>query len=289
MSTHRIQNSRGLNALVDARGAALIEMWVPDREGSLGNVLERQTSHRYAGVTVGRVANRVDAGRFQLDGDNYQLTCNEGLHHLHGGGQGSLDKLTWDAGTNPSSVTFRAQSPDGDEGYPGHLDVSVTYSLTDQDELVIEYHATTTRPTPVNLTNHAYWNLGGALQNHDLLIRSSLTLQTNEQLIPTGVLEPVEGSGRDFTRTRPVGSLPFDHTCVLDGDSSAATLSCRASGRSMIVSTTEPTLQLFTTDTALCLEAQGFPDAVNHPEFPSVILRPGQAYRQTTRHQFVLC
>ncbi|HIF41535.1 MAG TPA: galactose mutarotase [Planctomycetes bacterium] len=284
--THLIQNGSGLGVRLSALGATLVEVLVPDREGHFADVLCHAQDQRYAGVTVGRVANRICRARFELEGEVFELTRNEGEHHLHGGGERSLERLVWDAEPSSSSVTFETRSPDGDDGYPGTLDVRVTYSVTEDDELVIRYHATTDRPTPVNLTNHAYWNLGGAVEEHELALHAAQFVPTDDDLIPTGAIQPVEGTALDFTFPRRLGSDPFDHTLVLDAGAPAATLSHGATGRRMDVLTTQPALQLFVTQHAVCLEVQGFPDAVNHPQFPSVILQPGDPYVQETTHRF---
>jgi len=285
-SIHQIRNASGLSVRLSSLGAALIEVLVPDREGRLADVLCHARSQRYAGVTVGRVANRICCGRFELEGAVFELTRNEGQHHLHGGGEQSLESLVWDVDPSPSAVTFGVRSPDGADGYPGTLDVLVTYLLTEDDELVIRYRATTDRPTPVNLTNHAYWNLGGAVEEHELVLHAAQFVPTDDDLIPTGAFHPVEGTALDFTSRRRLGSDPFDHTFVLESGTPAATLSHGATGRRMEVFTTQPTLQLFVTQQALCLELQGFPDAVNHSQFTSVILQPGAEYVQETTHRF---
>ncbi|MAG63655.1 MAG: aldose epimerase family protein [Planctomycetota bacterium] len=284
--THLIRNASGLSVRLSPLGAALVEVLVPDREGRFADVLCHAKDQRYAGVTVGRVANRICRARFALEGEVYELTRNEGEHHLHGGGEQSLEKLVWDAEPSDSSVTFGVRSPDGADGYPGSLDVRVTYALAESDELVIRYHATTDRPTPVNLTNHAYWNLGGAVEEHELALHAAQCVPTDDDLIPTGAIQSVEGTALDFTSPRRLGSDPFDHTFVLEPGAPAATLSHGATGRRMQVFTTQPALQLFATRQALCLEVQGFPDAVNHPQYPSVVLQPGEQYVQETTHRF---
>lgn len=284
--THLIQNGSGLGVRLSALGAALVEVLVPDRDGRIADVLCHAQDQRYAGVTVGRVANRICRARFELEGEVFELTRNEGEHHLHGGGERSLERLVWDVEPSSSSVTFETRSPDGADGYPGTLDVRVTYSVTEDDELVIHYQARTDRPTPVSLTNHAYWNLGGAVEEHELALHASQFVPTDDDLIPTGAIRSVEGTALDFTSPRRLGSDPFDHTLVLDAGAPAATLSHGATGRRMEVFTSQPALQLFVTQHALCLEAQGFPDAVNHPQFPSVTLQPGEPYVQKTTHRF---
>ena len=284
--SYLIQNASGLRVRLSSLGAALVEVLVPDRRGELGDILSHAEGQRYAGVTVGRVANRICDGRFELEGQAFQLTRNEGQHHLHGGGEVALDRLVWDVDASPAAVTFGTCSPDGADGYPGTLDVRVSYEVTDNDELIMRYRATTDRPTPVSLTNHAYWNLGGAVEDHDLALQAAQFAPTGEDLIPTGAIRSVQGTPLDFTSMRKLGTEPFDHTFVLGPGTPAATLRHGATGRWMEVSTTQPALQLFVTPQALCLETQGFPDAVNHPQFPSMILQPGAEYVQETTHRF---
>jgi aldose 1-epimerase len=281
-----ICNTNGIRAILSSRGASLLELHLPDASGEQMNVVDSRPSHRFAGVTIGRVANRIRDGAFDLDGEHFELTRNEGKHHLHGGSQEPLDELLWDAEKTPSSVRFHIQSPHGTGGYPGTLDVQASFLLTEDNALVMEYSATTDRPTPVNLTNHAYWNLGGPIQEHELMIGAQRYAPTDKELIPTGSLDRVAGTALDFTRPRPLGAAPIDHTFGLDNCSPAAVLKSLQSSRCMEVQTTQAALQLFTTEHALCLEAQGFPDAVHQTSFPSVILRPGEVYFQTTIHRF---
>lgn len=281
-----ICNARGSWAKLSRLGAALLELHVPDSQGKLGNVVSSHPDHRFAGVTVGRVANRIRGARFELGGKSYELTPNEGSHQLHGGSKGPLDQLLWKGKGDSSSVSFRVMSPHGTDGFPGNLEICATYALTDDDELVMKYSVTTDRPTPVNLTNHTYWNLGGTLESHELMICAQEYAPTDSDLIPTGALESVQNSMHNFLHMRPVGSAKYDHTFALDSGSPAAVLWHPGSGRKMEVHTTQAALQLFTTEHALCLEAQAFPDAVNQPRFPSVVLNPADAYTQTTRHCF---
>jgi len=254
-------------------------------------------ANRYLGCTVGRCANRIAGAGFELDGEVVRLTANEGRHHLHGGEQG-LDQVIWSARPDPEagSVRFEHVSPDGHEGYPGRLFVAVTYTLTEIDELRLDYEAVTSRATPVNLTHHSYWNLGVDSADHLLWIGATRFTPTDDELIPTGAIEPVAGTPLDFTRERPIGfggpgGKPFDHNFVLDRAHGELTLAARltdpGSHRSLEVLTTEPGLQLFVADGAVCLEAQHFPDAVHHPGFPPVILRPGGTYRQQTVYRLI--
>ena len=281
-----ICNTNGIRAILSSRGASLLELHFPDASGEQVNVVDSRPDHRFAGVTIGRVANRIRDGAFDLDGEHFELTRNEGNHHLHGGSQEPLDELLWNAENTPSSVHFHVQSPHGTGGYPGTLDVQASFLLTEDNALVMEYSATTDRPTPVNLTNHAYWNLGGPIQEHELMIGAQRYAPTDKELIPTGSLDRVAGTALDFTQPRPLGAALIDHTFDLDNGSPAAVLKSSQSSRCMEVRTTQAALQLFTTEHALCLEAQGFPDAVHQTSFPSVILRPGEVYFQTTIHRF---
>jgi aldose 1-epimerase len=269
---------------------------------------------------VGRFANRIAAGEFELDGSRYTLACNEkDRNHLHGGTVG-FDKRVWSAEEirkhDTVAVRFSYTSPDGEEGYPGELRVTVTYSLNEENELTFDYRAETTKPTPINLTNHTYWNLSGpgsgTIYDHLLSLDCSRYLPANEQLIPTGEILPVEGTPLDFRKQKAIGRdidrLPvgYDHCFVADregeGLASIAHVFAPASGRGMELSTTKPAIQLYTGNfldgihgangavfdkhTALCLETELYPDAMNHPEFPSAVLRPGEIYAHTTVHRF---
>ena len=322
-----LTNNAGMTARVISYGATLTSLTVPSGaapvELTLGyDTLEayRQGSS-YFGCTVGRFANRIAGGQFTLDGRRYELACNEkGVNHLHGGVKG-FGAVPWEAEpferTGERGVAFRYVSADGEEGYPGTLSVRVAYALTDENRLRIEYEAATDQPTPVNLTNHAYWNLAGAgsgsVLDHELQLEADQYLPEDERLIPTGEIRPVAGTPMDFTKPRRVGErmeeVPggHDHCYVLRGPAGtlrrAAELVEPVSGRRMIVETSEPGIQLYSGNFltgekgaggrsfqkhgGLCLETQHFPDSVNQPEFPPVILRPGETYRQTTVHTFV--
>jgi len=322
-----LKNSRGMSARVITYGCILSSLRVPDKRGKIGQITlgfdtleEYLGGHPYFGAVVGRFANRIAGGRFQLDGKPYTLACNEnGTNHLHGGKVG-FDKRVWNAEELQESdrigVRFSYTSPDGEEGYPGNLAVTVTYTLNDQNELIFDYQAETDRPTPINLTNHAYWNLKGAgsgtIYSHVLSLNCSRYLPVNEELIPTGEILPVQGTALDFTGKKPIGrdidQLPvgYDHCFVADKDEASLAAIARlydpASGRGLEISTTKPAVQLYTGNfltgikgaggavfskhSALCLETEFFPDAVNHPEFPSAVLRPGQSYHHVTVHRF---
>jgi aldose 1-epimerase len=326
---YTLTNRKGMVVKVSEYGALLTEVWVPDRNGRSGNVvlgfdrLEPYVKgHPFFGATTGRVANRIAKGRFTLDGKDYKLAVNNGPNHLHGGLKG-FDKQVWKSRplhgmNNEVAVEFTYTSPDGEEGYPGTLEVKVVYTLSDENELRFDYTATTDKPTIVNLTNHSYWNLAesGPVLDHVLQINAGRYTAADDTLIPTGELAPVRGTGLDFTQPRRIGdrisdymafAKGYDHNFALDSGGTALALCARVTepktGRSMEVWTTEPGVQLYcgnhldgsltgvggviyTQHTGLCLETQHFPDAINHPSFPSVVLRPGGTYRTTTIHKF---
>jgi aldose 1-epimerase len=329
-----LQNSHGLRAKLTDYGATLVEMWIPDRKGRLADVIlgfdgvagYESDDNQYFGCTTGRVANRIAKGRFTLDGETYQLAVNNGPNHLHGGGPRALSRVLWQAerleGGRGEAVRFSYRSPDGEEGYPGNLDIQVTYTLTPENELVIEYQATTDAPTPVNLTNHAYWNLAGhgseTVLDHELWIDADHYTPTDATLIPTGEIVRVSNTPLDFRTAktlrrdlRAVARTPaegYDHNLVLNGESGRLRVACRlrelTSGRTLHILTDQPGLQLYSGNflkgqigkegriydhrSAVCLETQHFPDAVNQPSFPSIILRPGETYRTKTLHRFSL-
>ncbi|HUG53682.1 MAG TPA: aldose epimerase family protein, partial [Vicinamibacteria bacterium] len=273
---------------------------------------------RFFGVVVGRYANRIAHARFTLDGRTHALTPNEPPHHLHGGLRG-LHKAVWRGeASGEAAVTFRCSSPDGDEGYPGNLEASVTYTLTGAGEVVIDYEATSDRPTPVNLSQHSYFNLAGEgrgdVLGHRLVIDADHFTPVDATMIPTGEIAPVAGTPFDFRVPAAVGAridedheqlrrgLGYDHNFVLrrggPGLARAARVADPASRRWMEVHTTEPGVQLYSGNrldgvvgksghaysprTGFCLETQHFPDSPNRPEFPSTILRPGEVYRSRT-------
>jgi aldose 1-epimerase len=320
-----LENRRGSRARMMTLGATLLGLELRDRDGAPGDVVlgfdepPRYESERvYFGCTTGRVTGRIAGGRFRLDGALYVLTRNEGANHLHGGRVG-LGGVVWQARelSRPEgpAVRFAYTSPGGEEGYPGRLDVEVTYVLTHADELRIEYEARSDAATPVSLSNHSYFNLacGGDVLAHELCIHASRISETDAARIPTGRLLPVAGTPLDFTAARPIGRdidrLPggYDHNYVLDGAhgeplARAAELYEPASGRLLELFTSEPCVQLYTANSlhalagrggavygrhaGVCLETQRFPDAVNRPEFASAVLRPGETYRQLTVYAF---
>lgn len=340
--THLItlKNANGLSADVTDYGATLVRMLAPDRKGVSADVTlgfddvagYESPSNPYFGCTTGRCANRISDGRFTLDGKTYQLAVNLPPNHLHGGGDRALSKVVWDAeplaDPEGEAVAFTYTSPDGEEGYPGTLSVKVVYTLTLNNELRIHYEATTDRPTPVNLTNHAYWNLAGhgssTVLDHELIIAASSITPMNESCTPTGEYMPVEGTPFDFNISHRIGERigadhpqlqigpGYDHNYVIDRQEEGeivftARLVDPSSGRAMTVHTTEPGVQLYTSNfmpkpeeggiagkegrsycyrSAVCLETQHFPNSPNIPSFPSIILRPGAKYTHTTVHTF---
>jgi aldose 1-epimerase len=329
---YTLRNDRGFSATVMTLGASLTELQVPDSCGETTNVvlgLDRfeayQTRPSYLGATIGRVANRIAGSQFKLDEKVYHLNANNGhIHHLHGGPLG-FDKLIWQSRALPSTpdgtaVEFSLLSPDGDEHYPGNLQVTVTYTLTAAGVLRIEYLATTDRPTPVSLTNHTFFNLAGTgdILGHQLEINAARYTPVDAGKIPTGAVVPVAETDFNFTTARRIGdriggqgpaASGYDLNYVLNGARGrldfCARLADPVSGRVMEVWTTEPGVQLNTGNgfdgrftkrdgqplrryAGCALETQHFPDAVNHPEFPSTILRPGETYRSTTEFRFLL-
>jgi len=279
--------------------------------------------HPYFGAATGRVANRIAKGKFTLDGKEYKLAVNNPPNSLHGGLKG-FDKVVWKAedasGPVGPAVRLGYLSPDGEEGYPGNLAVTVTYTVTQSAELKIDYTATTDKATPVNLTNHTYFNLAGpasgTILGHELMLAADQYTPVDDTMIPTGEIRPVQGTPLDFTKPATFGARideikgepgGYDHNYVLRGDHNKPVLAARVrepkSGRVLEMLTTEPGVQLYTANfldgtlrgkggvvykkhQAFCLEAQHFPDAVHHASFPSTILRPGATYAQTTIYRF---
>lgn len=323
-----LTNQRGATAKVITYGAILADLRVPDRHGRLGSVVREivpseqgfQRGFPNSGAIFGRVANRIARARFALEGREYEVTRNAGAHHIHGGTK-NFSRVVWQAKptTDPglASVQLAYVSPDGEEGFPGRLAVTVTYTLTHDNTLRIDYRATTDKPTPLNLTNHAYFNLAGSgdVVDSELHLNADRYTVVDPDLIPTGEIKTVADSPLDFRRAMALGarasqlssSRRYDHNFVLnrrDGDA-ALILAARArdarSGRTMEVWTTEPGVQLYTSPLTpptaeekqrgerfgfFCLETQHFPDSVNHPNFPSTILRPGQTFQSTTEFRF---
>lgn len=315
VDAYRITNGRGLEAQVMTLGATLISLKAPDRHGRIGEVTlcrasyeEYAQGHPLLGSVVGRYANRIAGARFLLDGVEYALERNAGKNHIHGGGRTSgFAWLAWraEALEEPSAagVRLRLTSPDGQAGFPGTLQVAVVYRLTAQNELVMDYTATTDKPTHVNLTNHTYWNLTGDpardVLGHRLTLWAEQYLPADGAKMPLGPRRSVGGTPMDFRETHTIGSRMaqtdykvYDHCYVLSKPPGerlalAARVEEPDSGRVMEIFTTQPGVQLYTGNAlGLCLETQHFPNSPNEPGYPSTVLRPGQTFRETTVHRF---
>ncbi|MGW6205286.1 aldose epimerase family protein [Streptomyces sp. NPDC055089] len=289
-------------------GAVVQSVEVPDRDGTRAAVAlglpdlasYQQYTGPYFGALVGRYANRIGGAAFALDGQTYHVTRNEGRNHVHGGTAG-FDKRVWDAREIAGGVELSLVAADGEEGFPGRLEVSVAYTLDDDGALRIGYRATTDAPTVLNLTNHTYWNLAGAdsgsALGQRLRIAAGRITPADAESLPTGEFLPVDGTRFDFREPQPV-SKEYDHNFVLDEGVTGpvAELHDEASGRVLTVTTTEPGLQLYTADhfegrpfvpcAGIALETQHFPDSPNRPEFPSTVLRPGEEFVSTTVYGF---
>ena len=333
VESYTLTNDNGMSAKLITRGATLVELHVPDKNGETADVVlgfddvagYESDRNQYFGCTTGRVANRIAGGKFQVDGVQYQVAVNNGPNALHGGLERSLDKVVWDAKEittdNGAGVRFSYTSPDGEEGYPGNLKMTVTYVLTDKNRLRIAYRATTDKATPVNLTNHSYFNLSGAgsatILDHELQIEADTYTPTDSTLIPTGEIRSVEGTPLDFRKPHRIGeridaviatdALGYDHNFPVNGPFGGDPRPCArvtdpASGRVMTVRTNCPGVQLYTGNhlfgqagkggktypprSAICLETQHYPDSVNHDNFPTTILRPGETYQYVTVYGF---
>jgi aldose 1-epimerase len=325
-----LKNESGLEVRVTNYGGIITSIKAPDRTGAFADVvLGFETldgyldEHPYFGAVVGRYANRIADGRFKIDGISYKLAVNSGPNHIHGGVKG-FDKHVWDAEVlGANSVRLSRVSADGEEGYPGTLQVAVGYSLTNYNELIVEYQATTDQPTIVNLTQHSYFNLAGAgngdILGHQLMIAADRYTPVNATRIPTGALAPVAGTPFDFRKPTAIGARidvnhpqlahgrGYDHNFVLNRKGDALQLAARVvepvSGRVLEVATTEPGIQLYTGNfldggivgkgnasygprAAFCLETQHFPDSPNRSEFPSTVVRPGDTYSSRTVFKF---
>jgi aldose 1-epimerase len=308
-----LRDAHGMVAKVISYGATLTELQAPDKNGMTTNVvlgaksLEEYTkSFNAAAATIGRFGNRIAKARFTLDGVEYKLAANNGPNHLHGGPTG-FAKRVWagKALDSGDAVQFTYFSKDGEEGYPGNLTVKVTYTLTDKNELRLDYEATTDKATPVNFTNHAYFNLAGHgdILDHELWLGADHYTPVDDGLIPTGEIAPVKGTPLDFTAAKRVGDridafkpklAGYDQNYVVTGGGKSLALAARLtdpkSGRVMEMRTTEPGFQLYAGNhvkhKGLCLESQHFPDSPNKPNFPSCILRPGETFKSTTIYAF---
>lgn len=321
------RNKHGLVLKLTNFGATVVSLETPDRDGKLANINLGFSSiggylggHPYFGATVGRFCNRIAKGKFSIDGKEYTLATNNDPNHLHGGNIG-FNKVVWKAtkveDDKAVGVQFDHSSKDGEEGYPGNLDVTVVYTLTNKNELKVDFTATTDAKTPVNLTNHNYWNLAGAgtgtILDHQVTIEADEYLPVDDTLIPTGEKEIVKGTPLDFSTAHKVGErikqieadpVGYDHCFVLRNPKHelklAATVKDPKSGRVMEIRTTQPGIQFYTGNfldgseanggnkqyEGFCLETQHFPDSPNQPKFPSTILEPGKTFKQTTVHKF---
>jgi aldose 1-epimerase len=314
-----LRNGRGMTVKITNYGGIVTELHVPDRNGKVGNVVlgfdslapYLQPTNPYFGAIIGRVTNRIAHGRFMIDGRSYQVTTNTPPNTLHGGKFG-FDKKLWDASAE-DSLKLTYLSRDGEEGFPGALRVAVVYTLRDQENaLQIDYTATTDQPTPVNLTNHSYFNLrgpgNGTVLDHVLTLSADAYTPVDQGLIPTGQIVSVAGTPMDFRQPTAIGQrieqVPggYDHNYVLKPGPVAARVHEPTTGRMLEVVSSEPGCQLYTGNFldgavsgiggryvkhgAFCLETQHFPDVENHPNFPSIILRPGEKYHQTTTYRF---
>ncbi len=330
---YTLKNSSGMEAQITNYGGIIVRLLVPDRSGRIDDVVLGYDSladyikdNPYFGCIAGRYANRIAAGKFSLNGKEYTLARNNGPNHLHGGNKG-FDKMVWepaeDKEKNGQSLTLSYLSKDGEEGYPGNLSVKVKYTVTDQNELKIQYSATTDSPTVVNLTQHSYFNLAGAgkgdILSEELMINADRFTPVDSTLIPTGELREVRGTPMDFTRPTAIGARidsndeqlhfgrGYDHNFVLRREGRGLVLAARVydpgTGRLMEVSTTEPGVQFYSGNFldghnigkggrsykhryGFCLETQHFPDSPNHPSFPSVMLKPGEVHTSTTVYKF---
>ena len=328
-----LTNANGVEVRAITYGGIITSLRVPDGEGMFDDIVLGYDSldgyvdaHPYFGAIVGRYANRIAGATFTLDGRAYALAANNGPNALHGGIKG-FDKVVWAAepfeDDEGVGLVFRYSSPDGEEGYPGTLDATVTYTLTNANELIVDFYAVTDKPTPVNLTQHSYFNLAGDgsghVLPHELMLNADHFTPVDSTLIPTGEIAPVEGTPFDFTTPTTIGERidagddqlriagGYDHNFVLNGRSGEMRLAAHvaepSTGRVMVVATTEPGVQLYTGNfldgtingkrgrayghrNGFCLETQHFPDSPNQPAFPSTILRPGQEYRSRTSYAF---
>ena len=325
-----LTNKNGMQAAITNFGATLVMLKVPDRKGNLADIVEGYddvqgyaAGANFFGATIGRYGNRIAGAQFKLDGVTYKLAANNRPNHLHGGPKG-FNKVYWEGKdvSKPDSpaVQFTYLSKDGEEGYPGNLNVKVTYTLTPKNEIRIDYSATTDKDTVVNLTNHSYFNLAGSgdILGHEVVIHASHTTPVDRTLIPTGELAPVKGTPFDFTTATTVGARiaqeneqlkfggGYDHNWVLDNKSGklapAVEVYEPTSGRVMVISTTEPGMQFYSGNfldgvkgkagavyarrSAFCFEPQHFPDSPNKPAFPSTELKPGKEYKSTTVYKF---
>ena len=313
---YTLANKNGVEVSITNFGGAITSIKAPDRNGVFADVVlgydtldDYVKNPRYFGALIGRYANRIAGGKFSLNGVDYQLAQNNGANHLHGGNKG-FDKRVWNAAETESGLILEYFSKDGEENYPGDLDVAVSYSLNDQNELRIEYQANTDKDTIINLTNHSYFNLAGhgTILDHELTLNADSFTPVSDDLIPTGEISAVEGTSMDFRTARTIATGGYDHNFVLKdwkrgSIRSVARLREPVSGRVMEVLTTQPGIQFYSGNfldgsligkggvayekyAALCLETQHYPDSPNHPNFPTTVLRPGETYNEITVYKF---
>jgi aldose 1-epimerase len=323
---YTLTNANGLKAEITNYGGIVTSLYVPDLNGDLGDIVlgyetleEYIKENPYFGALVGRYGNRITRGKFTLDDVEYTLATNDGKNHLHGGVKG-FDKVVWDAEqmqTNEGpALKLTYLSEDGEEGYPGNLNCTVIYTLTDNDELKVSYEAETDKATVLNLTHHSYFNLSGHgsgdILGHELMLTADNFTPVNDELMPTGEIRPVKGTLMDFTKQTSVGSRidqvkgGYDHNFVLNNSDGSLALAASVyepkTGRLMEISTTEPAIQFYSGNfldgsikgkgavynkhNGFCLETQHYPDSPNKPDFPSVVLRPGEKYTHLTVHKF---
>jgi aldose 1-epimerase len=327
-SLFTLTNANGMVVKITDFGGIVTEIHVPDRDGVFADValgFDTLAPYRkespYFGALIGRFGNRIGKGRFVLDGQTVQLRINDGQNHLHGGTAG-FDKVLWQASSEGDSLTLRYRSPDGEQGYPGTLDATVVYTLTGDNELVVRFHAVTDKATPVNLTQHSYFNLagGGDILGHELTIDADAFVPIDAESIPTGALAPVTGTPFDFRMPRAIGERigypdkqlrhgsGYDHCFALNKQPAAKAMTRAAhvrepsSGRVLELFTQEPGVQFYSGNfldgslagkgqayqhrSGFCLEPQHFPDSPNQSAFPNTILRPGEVYETESRFRF---
>ncbi|MEX1130174.1 MAG: aldose epimerase family protein [Vicinamibacterales bacterium] len=324
-------NANGIELKAISYGGIITSLRVPDRTGRLDDIVlgfddleSYLKDDPFFGAIIGRYGNRIAKGAFALDGQTYKLATNNGPNHLHGGSKG-FDKVLWTAEpvAGRNAIAFSRTSPDGEEGYPGNLRVQVTYTLTDANELIVDYRATTDKATPVNLTQHSYFNLAGQasgdILGHQLMLNADRYTPVDDTLIPTGELAPVYGTPFDFRKPTAIGARidkvdaqlkngkGYDHNWVLNRTGSGLQVAARViepkTGRTMEIATTEPGIQFYSGNfldgtltgkggavykhrTGFCLETQHYPDSPNQPKFPSTTLRPGSEYKTSTVFTF---
>lgn len=332
VNLYTLKNAHGVEIQAMNYGGIIVSIRVPDRKGEFADIvlghdkLEGYIPNPpYLGAIVGRYANRIANGTFTLDGKTYTLPKNDGPNTLHGGTTRTFNQVVWDAEPlkGKNGVAFSYLSKDGDDGFPGNLKVKVTYTLTDNNELGIDYEATTDKATPINVSQHSYFNLkgegNGDILDHEVMINADRFTPVDKSLIPTGELRPVKGTPMDFTKPTKIGARiddnyeqlqlghGYDHNFVINRKGPGMVLAARVSepttGRVLEVSTTQPGVQFYSGNFldgtvtgkeghvykrryGLCLETQHFPDSPNHPKFPSTILKPGETFHQKTVFKF---